>query len=205
MYEQVKLSYGFDELEPHIDTLTMQTHYGKHHATYTKTLNELAEKAGVTDIPIEELLSDLSVVKDPALRTAIKNNGGGFYNHNLYFSIISPDPASEPYGVLKEKIDCTFGSTDELKAKLKAAAIGQFGSGWAWLNADKDGNLSISQSPNQDNPLSEGLDVKPILAIDVWEHAYYLKCRNLRADYVDAFFKVLDWKAVEENYDRVTG
>lgn len=205
MYEQVKLGYGFEELEPYIDTLTMQTHYGKHHATYTKTLNELAEKAGVADIPIEDLLSDLSIVKDPALRNAIKNNGGGFYNHNLYFSIISPNPAAAPSGILKEKIDSTFDSADELKAKLKAAALGQFGSGWAWLNVDKAGNLSISQSPNQDNPFSEGLDVKPILAIDVWEHAYYLKYKNLRADYVDAFFKILDWKEVEKNYELVTG
>ena len=200
MYEQVKLSYGFDELEPAIDTLTMETHYGKHHATYTKTLNDLAEKAGVAGMPIEELLSNLSVVSDDALRTAIKNNGGGFYNHNLYFSELSPKPA-EPSGALLAKINDTFGSVDELKAQLKTAALGQFGSGWAWLNADKVGNLTITKSPNQDNPFSEGLDVKPILALYVWEHAYYLKYKNLRADYIDAFFKVLDWDVVAKNYE----
>lgn len=199
MYEQVKLNYAFDALEPYIDTLTMQTHYGKHHATYTKTLNDLAQKAGVADLPIETLLSDLSVV-DPALQTPIRNNGGGFYNHNLYFSILSPTPQKEPSGALLAKIEEAFGSVDEVKQKLKAAAVGQFGSGWAWLNTDKDGNLSVSQSPNQDNPFSQGLDVKPILGIDVWEHAYYLKYKNLRGDYVDAFFQVLDWKAVAEYY-----
>lgn len=202
MYEQVKLSYETDGLEPYIDKLTVETHYGKHHATYTKTLNELAGKAGVADLSIEKLLSDLSVVKDPALRTAIRNNGGGFYNHNLYFSTLSPEPSSAPEGTLLENINRTFGSLEDLKKELKTAALGQFGSGWAFLSTDGEGNLSVKKSPNQDNPFSEGLGTMPILALDVWEHAYYLKYKNLRADYIDAFFQVLDWKAVQANYEK---
>lgn len=181
MFEQVKLEFAFDALEPHIDTLTMETHYGKHHAAYTKAFNEAAEKAGLSDLPVEKLLSSLDSVEDPALRKALRNNGGGYYNHNLYFSTLSPSPMKEAEGILKEKIEAAFGSLEELKAKLKAAALGQFGSGWAWLVTDKKGDLSIAQSPNQDNPFSEGTDLVPILAVDVWEHAYYLKYKNLRA------------------------
>ena len=205
MFQQVELSFASDALEPHIDTLTMETHYGKHHATYTKALNEAAEKAGVTDQPIEKLLSSLDSVEDPALRKALRNNGGGYYNHNLYFSVLSPSPKKEPEGALKEQIEKAFGDLDSLKAQLKAAAVGQFGSGWAWLNTAPDGTLSISQSPNQDNPFSEGSDLVPILAVDVWEHAYYLKYKNLRADYIDALFEVVDWAAVEDNYQKARG
>ena len=205
MFKQTELSFAFDALEPHIDTLTMETHYGKHHAAYTKALNDAAEKAGVTDMPIEALLSSLDQIEDPALRKALRNNGGGYYNHNLYFSVLSPSPQKEPEGQLKAQIEKTFGDLESLKAQLKAAALGQFGSGWAWLNTDKAGELSISQSPNQDNPFSEGSGLVPILAVDVWEHAYYLKYRNLRADYVDALFEVIDWKAVAENYSRALG
>lgn len=205
MYEQVKLNYSADALEPFIDAQTVETHYGRHHATYTKTLNDLAAKAGVSDLPIEELLRNLSRIEDPALRTAVRNNGGGFYNHNLYFSTLSPTPAAVPDGAFLENIEHTFGSLDALKAELKTAALGQFGSGWSFLSATEDGRLSVTKSPNQDNPLSEGSDATPILALDVWEHAYYLKYRNLRADYIDAFFHVLDWKAVQAGYARVTG
>ncbi len=205
MFEQVKLDYAFDALEPHIDTLTMETHYGKHHATYTKAFNEAAEKAGLADLSAEELLSSLDSVEDPALRKALRNNGGGYYNHNLYFSTLSASPAKEAEGPLKAKIDETFGSLEELKAKLKAAALGQFGSGWAWLVTDKKGELSVTQSSNQDNPYSEGTGLVPILAIDVWEHAYYLKYKNLRADYVDALFEVLDWKKVADLYQKALG
>ena len=204
MYEQVHLSYAFDALEPYIDALTMETHYSKHHATYTKGLNEAAEKAGVSDQPIEVLLSSLDSVEDPALRKALRNNGGGYYNHNLYFSTLSPDPRKQPTGALKAAIDEAFGSTEECKALLKKAAVGQFGSGWAWLATDLKGKLSVYSSPNQDNPFSEGTGLVPLLGIDVWEHAYYLKYKNLRADYVDSFFNVLDWKVVEENYREAT-
>lgn len=203
MFEQIKLPYAYDALEPYVDALTMETHYSKHHTTYTNALNAAAEKAGVADQPIERLLSSLDGIDEP-LRGTIRNNGGGFYNHNLYFSIMSPAPAAEPAGVLRERIEEAFDSVGELKAELKKAAVGRFGSGWAWLNAAPDGTLSVTSSPNQDNPFSEGLGVTPILGIDVWEHAYYLKYKNLRGDYVDAFFSVLDWDAVAANYTKAT-
>ena len=202
MYEQVKLNYSFDALEPYVDTLTMETHYGKHHATYTKTLNEAAEKAGVSDKPIEEVLSNLDSIADETLRKMVRNNGGGYYNHNLYFSTMSPNPQKEPDDNLKAQIEKDFGGFDEVKDLLKKAAISQFGSGWAWLSKDKDGKLYVTQTANQDNPFSDGTGLTPILAIDVWEHAYYLKYKNLRASYVDAFFEVLDWKAVSDNYNK---
>ena len=202
MFEQVKLGYAFGALEPHIDTATVETHYGKHHAAYTKAFNDAAQKAGLQDVPAEEILSSLDGVQDPALRRALRNNGGGYLNHNLYFSTLSPNPQKEPDGKLGEAVARDFGGTPSLKARLKEAALGQFGSGWAWLCTDREGKLSVSQSGNQDNPYSEGTGLVPILALDVWEHAYYLRYRNLRADYIDGFFEVLDWKAVGENYAR---
>ena len=202
MYEQVKLSYANDALEPVIDTLTMETHYGKHHATYTKTLNELAEKAGKQDTPIEELLASLDSISDEALRKGIRNNGGGFYNHNLYFSTLGTDH-HVPEGILLEKINAAFGSFEAFQEKISNLAVTQFGSGWAFLSTNPSGELILSQSPNQDNPISEGTGNTPIMAIDVWEHAYYLKYKNLRASYVSELFKVIDWKAVEANYQRI--
>ena len=204
MFEQYQLPYAANALEPVIDTLTVETHHGKHHATYTKNLNDAVEKAGVAGMDIEELLGSLDKIGDEALRKAIRNNGGGFYNHNLYFSTISPTPKKAPEGELLAKINETFGGMDELKAKLSALAAGQFGSGWAWLSANKTGELMASASPNQDNPISEGTGFVPLLAIDVWEHAYYLKYKNLRPDYIKALFDILDWGAVEANYKRVT-
>ncbi|MBR2594390.1 MAG: superoxide dismutase [Firmicutes bacterium] len=204
MFNQYQLPYGSDALEPVIDALTVETHHGKHHAAYTKNLNDAAEKAGVSDMDIEELLGSLDKISDEGLRKAIRNNGGGFYNHNLYFSTIAPNGAKEPTGALKAKIDETFGSFDALKQKLTDLATGQFGSGWAWLSANKAGDLMASASPNQDNPISEGTGFIPMVAIDVWEHAYYLKYKNLRGDYIKALFDIMDWKAVEENYARIT-
>ena len=203
MFEQVKLGYATNGLEPQIDQLTIETHYGKHHALYTKNLNDAAEKAGVADKDIEELLASLDSVSDEALRKALRNNGGGFYNHNLYFSTLSAEKNTEPVGDLKVKIDEKFGDYATLKEKLTALALGQFGSGWAWLSANKAGDLMVSASPNQDNPISEGTGYIPILAIDVWEHAYYLNYKNLRADYVAKLFEIIDWKLVEANYQRV--
>lgn len=200
MYEQVKLTYEMNALEPHIDQLTMETHYGKHHAAYTKTFNELAQKAGVADRSAEEVLASLDTIADEDLRKGLRNQGGGYYNHNLYFSTLSPNAAKAPAGKLADKIDETFGSLDELKDKLSKAAVGQFGSGWAFLSADKEGALYVTASPNQDNPISEGTGRTPILGLDVWEHAYYLTYRNLRADYVKAFWEVLDWEKVSELY-----
>ncbi len=205
MFEQVKLGYEMNALEPHIDQLTMETHYGKHHAAYTKMFNELAEKAGVADKSVEEVLGSLDAVADEALRKGLRNHGGGYYNHNLYFSSFSSDAAKAPAGKLADKINETFGSLDEAIDKLSKAAIGQFGSGWSFLSTDKDGNLYITASPNQDNPISEGTGRTPLLALDVWEHAYYLKYKNLRADYVKAFWEVLDWKIITDRYEKAIG
>ncbi len=202
MYQQIQLGFGFDALEPYIDTLTMETHYGKHHAAYTKNLNDAAEKAGVADLEIEKLLEGLDSVPEE-FRTAIRNNGGGFYNHNLYFETLSPDAAKQPGGKLAEKIDATFGSLSELKEELNKLALSQFGSGWAWLSSDWAGNLVLSQSANQDNPISLQTELTPLLTIDVWEHAYYLKYKNLRADYVKELWNVIDWKKVEERYELI--
>lgn len=201
MFTQATLSYGYDALEPHIDALTMETHYSKHHAAYTNALNDASEKAGVSDKSIEELLSSLDSISDAALRNTIRNNGGGFYNHNLYFTTMSPNPSALG-GALKDRVEKDFGSLDALKEELKKAATTRFGSGWAWLSAAKDGSLKVSSSPNQDNPIIEGAGVTPILGIDVWEHAYYLKYKNLRASYVDEFFNVVDWAKVAENYSK---
>lgn len=203
MFNQIKLSYSYDALEPHIDALTMETHYSKHHAAYTKNLNDAAQKAGVSDKDISLLLSSLDSIPDEALRKAIRNNGGGFYNHNLYFGTMSPSGGGEPDGAFGKLIEKTFGSFSAFQDELSRISAGQFGSGWGWLSAGKDGSLVLSSSPNQDNPLMDGKGLSPILGIDVWEHAYYLKYKNLRPEYIKAFFKVVDWKAVAENYDRV--
>ncbi len=201
MFEQIKLPYAFDALEPHIDTATMETHYLKHHAAYTKNLNDAAEKAGLTGKSIEDLLSHWKAEVPDDVKAAVRNNGGGFFNHNLYFGHLAPKAGGEPSGALADKIRDDFGSFAGFKEQISKAAIGQFGSGWAWLAADGGGALKVMATPNQDNPLfeTEGL-WRPILGIDVWEHAYYLKYRNLRADYVKAFFEVVDWNAVSKNY-----
>jgi Fe-Mn family superoxide dismutase len=203
MFNQIQLPYAYDALEPHIDALTMETHYSKHHAAYTKNLNDAAQKAGVEDKDITLLLSSLDKISDEALRKAIRNNGGGFYNHNLYFKTMSPNGGGEPEGDLKAALNQAFGSFTDFKDKLSGLAVGQFGSGWGWLSSDRNGKLILSSSPNQDNPLMEGNGHVPLLGIDVWEHAYYLKYKNLRADYIKAFFEVVDWKAVSDNYVNV--
>lgn len=205
MFEQIKLPYATDALEPYIDQLTVETHHGKHHATYTKTFNELAEKAGMEDLSAEELLASLDKVGDATLRQGLKNQGGGFYNHNLYFEMFSPSPAKAPTGKLAQAIDDTFGGLDALKEQLTTAATTQFGSGWAWLSTDKSGKLVVSKTANQDNPISEGTGMIPLVALDVWEHAYYLKYKNLRPDYIKAFFEVLDWAKVSARYEEIVG
>ena len=205
MFEQIKLPYATDALEPYIDQLTVETHYGKHHATYTKTFNELAEKAGMADLSAEELLASLDKVGDASLRQGRKNQGGGYYNHNLYFEMFSPSPAKAPTGKLAQAIEDTFGGLDALKEQLTTAATTQFGSGWAWLSTDKSGKLAVTKTANQDNPISEGTGVIPLVALDVWEHAYYLKYKNLRPDYIRAFFEVLDWAKVSARYEEIVG
>lgn len=205
MFEQIKLPYATDALEPYIDQLTVETHHGKHHATYTKTFNELAEKAGMADLSAEELLASLDKVSDATLRQGLKNQGGGYYNHNLYFEMFSPSPAKAPTGKLAQAIEDTFGGLDALKEQLTTAATTQFGSGWAWLSTDKSGKLAVSKTANQDNPISEGTGMIPLVALDVWEHAYYLKYKNLRPDYIKAFFEVLDWAKVSARYEEIVG
>lgn len=206
MFKQVDLKYDFNALEPHIDELTMVTHYTKHHATYTNNLNAALEKSPeLAGKSIEEIFLSLSDIADEAQRNALRNNGGGFYNHNLYFSSLSPKGGGEPDGELAEQIRKDFGSFDALKEKLSQAAAARFGSGWAWLSADKNGALQVSSSPNQDNPIMETKgEWIPILGIDVWEHAYYLKYKNLRVDYIKSFFEIIDWKEVASNYKKAS-
>lgn len=202
MFKQIELAYGFDALEPHIDALTMETHYSKHHATYTNNLNKLAQEAGIDNKPIEVIFANWKKeTEGKANAQGIRNNGGGFYNHNLYFGHMSPNGGGEPTGDLADKINSTFGSFADFQQQISNAAVGQFGSGWAWLATDNSGALSVSSSPNQDNPIleTEG-KITPILGIDVWEHAYYLKYKNLRPDYIKAFFNVIDWNVVAANY-----
>lgn len=202
MFKQIELSYSFDAMEPHIDTTTMETHYQKHHAAYTKNFNEIAETAGILDKPADIILAHWKR-KSQGWESAqgIRNNGGGYYNHNLYFGHMSPHGGGEPAGELADKINKDLGSFESFKEQITKLAIGRFGSGWAWLNTDSSGNLSISSSPNQDNPIleTEG-ELYPIFGIDVWEHAYYLLYKNLRPDYINAYFQVVDWDQVAENY-----
>ena len=202
MFKQYELPYGYGDLEKCLDALTVETHHDKHHATYTSNLNALAEKAGVQDMDICELLANLDKIEDPALRTGIRNNGGGFYNHNLYFEELGRCTKSQPEGKLSEKINAKFGSFDAFKEQISALAVGQFGSGWAWLSVTPDGELVLSSSANQDNPISLKTGNTPIFTIDVWEHAYYLKYKNLRASYVNDLFEIVNWDVVEKNYKK---
>ena len=189
------LNYGYDALEPHIDARTMEIHYTKHHQGYVNNLNKAIEnEKELQEMTIEELMASLDKVPEN-IRTAVRNNGGGHINHSLFWDIMSPDGGGEPEGDLMEKIKVDFGGFDNFKDEFKKAATGRFGSGWAWLVIDGD-KLKITSTPNQDNPISDGL--KPILGLDVWEHAYYLKYQNLRGDYIDAWFNVVDWKKVGE-------
>lgn len=195
-----ELTYSYDALEPHIDTLTMETHHSKHHGSYVAKLNEaLTGKEHLQEKGIRELLAELDQLPEE-IRTAVRNNGGGHYNHTLFWELMSPQPQKEPTGELAQLINQTFGNLDAFKNQLKTAALGQFGSGWAWL-VYHEGKLSIESTPNQDNPVSFGKEV--LLGIDVWEHAYYLKYMNKRPDYVDAWWSVLDWKKVETRFQEV--
>lgn len=201
MFKQIELNYSYDSLEPHIDRLTMETHYSKHHAGYTNNFNDAVNKLGLENKSVEEIFKDLDSISDDKLKTAIINNGGGYYNHNLYFDIMSPNPKKEPSGELKNKIEETFGNFDKFIEEITNTSVGRFGSGWGWLSTDKDGNLKVSSTANQSNPFIESKgEWTPILAIDVWEHAYYLKYKNLRPDYIKGFFEVLDWEKVEDYY-----
>ncbi|MGM0199720.1 superoxide dismutase [Enterococcus sp. DIV1314a] len=196
-YQLPKLPYGYDALEPYIDVETMHIHHEKHHNAYVTNLNAAIEKHPELGLKsIEELIADIDALPED-IRTAVRNNGGGHANHTFFWEIMAPKAGGEPVGELKTAIDEAFGSFTDFKAKFKAAATTRFGSGWAWLVL-KDGKLEITSTPNQDSPLMEGLT--PILGLDVWEHAYYLNYRNVRPDYVDAFWNVVNWDKVNELY-----
>lgn len=191
------LQYGYADLEKAIDKETMEIHFSKHYLGYTNNLNKAVEGKSIANQSIEEILKNLDMSNG-----ALRNNGGGFYNHRMYFATMSPNGGGTPTGKLAEAINQTFGSFDALKKQLEEAGAKRFGSGWAWLFVNKQGKLQVGSTANQDNPLMPGLDISgtPILGIDVWEHAYYLKYQNKRNAYLDALFSIVDWNKVADNY-----
>ncbi|SMO58298.1 superoxide dismutase [Solitalea koreensis] len=197
-FELPALAYATDALEPNIDKMTMEIHHGKHHQAYVTNLNNAIKGTDAENLSIEEICKNIS--KYPM---AVRNNGGGHYNHSLFWSVIGPNAGGAPTGELAEAINTAFGSFESFKEKFSAAGATRFGSGWAWLLV-KDGKLEISSTPNQDNPLMDIAEVKgtPILGMDVWEHAYYLKYQNRRPDYISAFYNVINWTAVAELYKK---
>lgn len=191
------LPYATDALEPHIDKMTMEIHHGKHHQAYVDNLNKAIVGTDAEKLTVENIIGNIS--KYPMV---VRNNGGGHYNHALYWSIMSPHGGGIPAGDLAKAIDAAFGSFDNFKTKFAEAGTTRFGSGWAWLSVDSQGKLQVSSTPNQDNPLMDIAEVKgtPILGMDVWEHAYYLKYQNKRPDYITAFWHVINWQAVADNF-----
>ncbi len=193
------LPYAHDALEPHIDTTTMQIHHGKHHNAYVTNLNKALESAPeLAGKTIEELLANNLAAVPESIRTAVRNNGGGHANHTLFWSIMGPNAGGAPVGNLAQAINKAFGSFDAFKEKFAAAAVGRFGSGWAWLIKNADGSVEITSTPNQDTPLMEGKF--PVIGLDVWEHAYYLKYQNRRPDYIAAWWNVVNWQEAERRY-----
>jgi Fe-Mn family superoxide dismutase len=195
-FELPKLPYATNALEPHIDQQTMEIHHGKHHNGYTTKLNGAIEGTDLAGKSIEDILAGC---KD---NPAVRNNGGGFYNHSLFWTVMSPNGGGQPTGELAEAINAAFGSFDSFKETFSNAAATRFGSGWAWLCVHKGGKVEVCSTPNQDNPLMDGIGCggTPILGLDVWEHAYYLKYQNRRPDYVSAFFNVINWDEVSKRY-----
>jgi superoxide dismutase, Fe-Mn family len=199
-FEVPPLPYGYDALEPYIDEETMHLHHDKHHAAYVNNLNNaLANYPDLQSKSAEELIKNLNGLPE-AVRMAVRNNGGGHVNHSMFWQIMGPNGGGEPQGALAQAITSTFGSFQAFKEKFNAAGAGQFGSGWAWLIANKSGQLSVSSTPNQDSPLMQGQT--PILGCDVWEHAYYLKYQNKRPDYIAAWWNVVNWDAVADRYGK---
>ena len=194
------LPYSHDALEPPIDTTTMQIHHGKHHQAYVDNLNKAIAGTPNENKSLEELVAAAG-----SISPAVRNNGGGHWNHSFFWEILAPNAGGAPSGKIGDAISSTFGSFDALKEKFNAAGLTRFGSGWAWLIA-KDGKLEISSTPNQDNPLMDVAEVKgtPLLGVDVWEHAYYLKYQNRRAEYLTAFWNVINWKKVNEKFEKVS-
>lgn len=197
-HELPKLPYSYEALEPHIDARTMEIHHTKHHQTYVNNLNAALEKHhNLQTKSVEELIKDLNAIPED-IRTAVRNNGGGHLNHSMFWLMMSSHGGGEPKGDLVAAIKSAFGDFASFKDQFSKAAAGRFGSGWAWLCIDKSGKLVINSTPNQDNPISDGL--KPIVGLDVWEHAYYLKYQNRRADYIGAWWNVVNWDQVAKNY-----
>jgi len=196
-FELKNLPYAYDALEPHIDARTMEIHHTKHHAAYTNNLNNAIKGTELEVKSIEAILSEAS-----KLAPAIRNNGGGFYNHNLFWTIMGPKGGGHPTGDLSDAINKYFGSFDLFKEKFNTAAATRFGSGWAWLSKNSKGELQVSSSPNQDNPLMDLSEIKgvPVLGLDVWEHAYYLHYQNRRPDYIAAFWNVINWEEVAKRF-----
>jgi Fe-Mn family superoxide dismutase len=197
-FELPALPYAFDALEPHIDKATMEIHHGRHHQAYVDNLNKAIEGTDAANLSLEDINKNMSKYS-----AAVRNNGGGHYNHSLFWTVLSPNGGGTPSGDLAAAIDATFGSFDELKKQLQAAGASRFGSGWAWLIVTEDGSLKVTSTPNQDNPLFdiEGIERgTPILGIDVWEHAYYLNYQNKRPAYLESIFEVIDWNAVASRY-----
>lgn len=197
------LPYEFAALEPHIDALTMEIHHDRHHAAYVKNLNTAIEgHADLESKTIDELLRDINSVPEN-IRTAVRNNGGGHHNHSLFWTILSPNGGGQPTGAAVDAINAKFGSFDTFKEEFNKAAVTRFGSGWAWLVLDPKGELTVYSTPNQDSPVMDGNT--PILGLDVWEHAYYLKYQNKRPDYIGAFWNVVNWKEVNNRYQAARG
>ncbi|WP_346897815.1 superoxide dismutase [Clostridium sp. UBA7503] len=199
-YDKIKLPYEYNGLEPHIDALTVETHYGKHLQTYVNNLNKLLEghEALTEGKTLEQLLENLDSIPNE-IRQGVINQGGGVANHNFYFSILTPGGKGEPKGELLEKINKAFGSVANMKEAVSKAAIGQFGSGYGWLVLNGDGELEVMATLNQESPLSKGK--KPLVTIDVWEHAYYLKYKNVRPDYVNSIWNLFNWDKIQEVYE----
>lgn len=199
---QPELGYAFDALVPYIDAQTMELHYGKHHAGYTRKFNEDLEQEAFHSTDINTIFANISNYGD-----RLRNNGGGYYNHNLYWKFMSPDGGGEPTGELAKAINDTFGSFQQFRDLFSATAASQFGSGWGWLILDEEGALQVTSTPNQDNPLMDVAEVQgtPLLNVDVWEHAYYLKYQNMRKSYIEAYWNVIDWDFVAELYKEARG
>jgi len=201
-YELPKLGYAYDALEPNIDAQTMEIHYDRHHRTYVNNLNAALEGSELAKLPVEVLITRLDEVPE-AKRTVVRNNGGGHANHSLFWTVMSAKGGGEPVGAVKAAIDSDLGGFDAFRKAFTAAAVSRFGSGWAWLSRGKDGKLVVDSDPNQDSPLMRGLT--PILGLDVWEHAYYLKYQNRRPEYIEAFYRVVDWAEVERRFKAAGG
>lgn len=202
MHTLPALPYAYDALEPHIDAQTMEIHYTKHHQTYINNLNGAVKDTAWADTPVETLIGDLATLPDN-IRAVVRNNGGGHANHSLFWTVMSPSGGGEPTGELRKAIDQDIGGLDAFKDAFTKAALTRFGSGWAWLAVTPDGKVVVESSANQDSPLMEGRT--PILGLDVWEHAYYLRYQNRRPEYISAFYNVVDWNEVARRHKAALG